>query len=119
MTGQMLPAHSRSQPYQTPANDEPRVSGREVGSAGLAAPDSVDNCADTGGGATGSVDGLARSEATAAIAEDQSGPQACDARRSDALAVPVISLAAAFLGKSRMDLACRLDRVLLYWRAPR
>src|SRR5688572_6454851 len=64
----MLPAHSRSQPYQTPANDEPRISGREVGSAGLAAPDSVDNCADSGGGATGSVDGLDWSEAPAAIA---------------------------------------------------
>src|SRR5829696_3695533 len=46
-------------------DDEPGVSGREVGSAGLAAPDSVDNCADTGGGATSSVDGLARSAATA------------------------------------------------------
>jgi hypothetical protein len=32
------------------------------------APDSVHNCAHTGGGATGNVDGLARSAATAAIA---------------------------------------------------
>ena len=62
--------------------DEPWVSGREVGSASLAAPESVDNCADRGGGATGSVDGLARPAATAALAGDQSGPQACDARRS-------------------------------------
>ena len=55
---------------------EPRVSGREVGSAGLAAPESVDNCADIGGGATGSIDGLARSAATAAIATKRSGPAA-------------------------------------------
>jgi hypothetical protein len=48
-------------------DDEPWVSGREVGSAGLAAPEAVDNCADRGGGATGSIDGLARPAATAAI----------------------------------------------------